>query len=453
MIPAFSSRHLPTLSRRLTRLNCMRTAVSLATFAAVFGLALSPAFGAGGSAPAQAAELSWEECVKAALAANPEIQESRFQLDAATAHRSAAFGGFLPRISASVDTADSGTGNNPDLNDIEADSWSARLTASQSLFSGFSTLSDVRRNMAAVRRQRATLQSDSADARNRLRRAFADLLYAQENIRLLENIAKRRADNADLVRLRYEGGRENKGSSLRVDADARASEFEVNRAKRGLSLSRRRLARETGLGDFTPLSVKGTWEVSPPPDSPDIEGLTPTVPAVKQSVASSEAARASLWSSMSSFWPSVDACASVSRNGPEWVPENRTWGAGLSLSYSLFNGARDANNVLAARAEDRAARASLDAVSRSSRVSLEEAHNAYLDAFENVAIRRQYLDAAVVRAEIGRAQYANGMLSFTQWDQIETELVDSERGYLSARREALYAEAAWSRSIGLELGK
>ena len=90
---------------------------------------------------------------------------------------------------------------------------------------------------------------------------------------------------------------------------------------------------------------------------------------------------------------------------------------------------------------------------RSTHVSLEEALNAYLDAYEYVGVRKQYLDAAVVRAEIGRAQYANGLLSFTQWDLIETELVDSERGYLAARRDALYAEAAWNRSIGLELGK
>ena len=446
-----------TLSASLPRLNGM---VYRFIPAFIFSLCVILSVPAGSTEPepglqaqAQTAELSWADCVKAAMATNPEIRGAQFRLDSSTARRNAAFGGFLPRISASVDTGDSGIGNNPDLNEIEADSWNARLTASQSLFSGFSSLSDVRRNMASVRRQKAALQAESADTRNRLRRAFADLLYAQANISLLENIAKRRADNADLVRLRYEGGRENKGSSLRVDADARSAAFEVSRARRALSLSRRKLARETGLGDFSPLSVKGSWDVAPPPDNPNIESLAPAVPAVMQSIASTEEARAGLWSAMSPFWPSLDASASLSRNGPEWVPADRTWGAGLSLSYNLFNGARDTNGVLAARAEDQAARESLDAVSRSTRVSLEEAVNAYLDAYENVSVRKQYLDAAVVRAEIGRAQYANGMLSFTQWDLIETELVDSERGYLAARREALYAEAAWNRSLGLELNK
>jgi outer membrane protein TolC len=431
----------------------MGSVIFTALFAVFFGTSSGPAFGDEPAAVVRPAELTWEDCVKAALTSNPGLRAERFQLDAATSRRSAAFGGFLPRISASADAGDSGSGNNPDLKEIGADSWGARLTASQSLFSGFSSLADVRRNLASVRKQKAALQAASADTRSQLRRAFADLLYAQENIRLLENIAKRRGDNADLVRLRYEGGRENKGSSLRVDADARAAAFDVNRARRALSLSRRELTRVTGLGDFTPVSVVGTWEVPPPPDNPDIAGLAPDVPAVRQSLASTEEARAGLWSALSPFWPSVDASANIARSGPDWVPENRTWGAGLTVSYSLFNGARDANNALAARAEDRAARENLDAVTRATRVSLEDAYNAYLDAFENVGVRKQYLDAAQVRAEIGRAQYANGLLSFTQWDLIETELVDSERGYLSARREALYAEAAWNRSLGLELGK
>jgi len=435
----------------------MRIGIFHAIFLSAAFLSLNPAYGKGqageNTTQTQTAELEWDDCVRAAISSNPDIREARFRLDASTARRNAAFGGFLPKISASVDAGDSGPGNNPDLGDIGADSWSARLGASQSLFSGFSSLSDVRRNMASVRRQKAALQAESADTRNRLRRAFADLLFAQDNIRLLENIAKRRGDNADLVRLRYESGRENKGSSLRVDADARAAAFEVSRARRGLNLARRRLARETGLGEFSPLSVRGSWDVPIPPDDSNPGEIAPTVPAVLQALASTEEARAGLWGALSPFWPSLDASANISRNGPDWIPENRTWGAGLSLSYNLFNGARDANAALAARAEDLSARESLDAVIRDTRVGLEEALNDYLDAYENVGVRKQYLDAAVVRAEIGRAQYANGLLSFSQWDLIETELVDSERGYLAARRDALYAEAAWNRSLGLELGK
>jgi len=421
---------------------------------AVMCVALSGAISAEPTAP-----LTWEDCVKSAMQSNPDIREARFRLDSATSSRSAAFGGFLPRFSASVGTGDKGAGNNPDLNEIDMELWQASLDASQSLFSGFSTLSDVRRNMAAVRKAEASLRADSADTRNRLRRAFANLLYAQENIRLLENIAVRRKDNSDLVNLRYEGGRENRGSALRVAADARQAQFEVSKAKRALSLAQRQLARETGLGEFSPLSVKGIWDVTPPPDSADLEALAKSIPAVQQAAAGADEARASLWSAIAPYWPSVDASAGIGRDAstggrePEWVPETRSWNAGFKISYSLFNGAKDSYKALAANADDNAALEALAASQKDARVTLEEALNSYLDAYENVGVRKQYLDAAVVRAEIGRAQYANGMLSFTQWDLIETELVDSERGYLAARRDALYTEAAWNRALGLELGK
>ena len=436
-------RHFPSLRTVKTPMSAHRPR-TLSAILACLVLALPAILGAAETAP-----LSWDDCAKAAYANNPALLGARFRLDAARARRNSVLGGFLPRVSAGMSADDSGLGAAPDVRDINLSPWSARVTVSQSLFSGFSTLSEAFRAAASVRQERARLRAESADARARLRSAFVGLLHAQENVGLLERIAKRRKDNAELVRLRYDAGREDKGSALRVGADAQAAAFDVARSRRALSLSRRRLAAETGLGDgLSELSVKGDWALPAPPISPDFARLVPAVPAAEQAAAALDSARASFAGSFSPFLPSADASAGISGNGPDWPPTDRGWSAGLSFSWNLFNGARDTSGAMAARADRRAAEENLDGTRRGTRVTLEDRWNAYADAYESVAIQKQYLEASTARSEIGRAQYANGLLSFTQWDLIESEMVNSERGYLNARREALLAESAWLNALG-----
>jgi len=389
--------------------------------------------------------LTWEGCVKTAKAGNSILNQARFRLDAARADRNAALGSFLPRVSGSVSASDSGT--EPAFSGYDP-GYGASLSASQSLFSGFSTASDVVRNYASVRKEKARLRRDEAAVRESLRKAFLNLLYSQEYVVLLEDIARRRADNADLVRLRYEAGREDKGSSMRVAADARQAAYDVTRARRALNLAQHQLLGEMGLDEFGYVKVAGDWTSTPPPEPGDLRDLAANLPSVVEAEASLTETKASFTSALSPFFPSVDASAGLSRDGEVWPPTDRGWSAGVSLSYNFFNGGRDAFKALAARAQLKSAREGLSAARRDARIALEDALNSYLDAFEALEVRKLYLEATKERAQIGRAQYGNGLLDFTQWDIIESELVGSEQGFLRARRDALYAQAAWRRVLG-----
>jgi outer membrane protein TolC len=392
--------------------------------------------------------LTWEACVTEARTRNPDLREARYSLSASSARRNAAFGGFLPRVGASVSASDSGVP--PRFRGVDP-GYGAQITASQSLFSGFSTVADAMRACAAYRREKSRLRQTEADLRQRLRRAFVDVLYGQTNVKVQESMAARRLSNAELVRLRYEAGRENKGSAMRAQADAQQADFEAARAKRALVLARQKLARELGRDEFSPsFETEGDWSAPAPPGNPDLARLAMETPAVTQSQANEDEARAQYLSAAAPFWPSVDASASISRDGPAWPPppSSESWSVGASISYNLFSGGRDFFSLLASRAAARSAKVALSSDIRDTRVALQETLFSYTDAHENVKIRQQYLEAARERAEIARAQYGNGLLGFVQWDIIEGELVESERSIIAARRDSLNAEAAWLRSLG-----
>jgi outer membrane protein TolC len=398
------------------------------------------------------ATLTWEACVKESLANNPELAQSKFRLVAAQARRNAAFGGFLPRLSAGLSAGDSG--GTPYFDAVKFEDWSARLSASQSLFSGFSTVADVWRSMASVRRTKAQLRQDEANLRQSLRGAFNEVLYGQENVRVQETIASRRAANADMVRLFYEAGKENKGSLLRADADAASAALAVSRAKRALILARQKLCRELGRDEFSEVAVTGEWTVAAPPEPPDLAVAAEEVPSVIQARCARDSARADLLSAGSPWWPSLDLSAGISRHGEKWpFDEDPRWSAGASVSYSIFNGFRDSFNFRASMAANSEAASSLVAARRDARITLQQALFFYIDSFEEVAVEEKYLMASRQRAEIGRAQYANGMLGFVQWDLIENDLVNAERSYVTSRRDAMNAEAGWLRALGEGFGQ
>jgi outer membrane protein TolC len=251
------------------------------------------------------------------------------------------------------------------------------------------------------------------------------------------------------VRLKYEAGREDKGSMMRAEADAKQAAYEASRAGRGLVLARQVLARELGRDGFTPFAVATSWTFAPPPADPDLADLAERTPGVASTIASADEAHASVMSARSPFYPSLDASASVGRSGPTWFPgEDRSWSAGASVSWSLFSGGHDWFAWRAARHDADQADIRLAAARRDARVALQEALFGYVDAHEGLAVSLQFLEAARTRAEIGRAQYANGLLGFVEWDLIESELVDAERNEIAARRDGLNAEADWRRALG-----
>ena len=57
-------------------------------------------------------------------------------------------------------------------------------------------------------------------------------------------------------------------------------------------------------------------------------------------------------------------------------------------------------------------------------------------------------DGDRTRAEIGEAQYSNGLISFDDWIIIEDSLVKTRKDFLDARISALAAEAVWFQAKG-----
>lgn len=391
--------------------------------------------------------LTLDECLREAAENNPNLASAAAAAQKAKYDYKASYGDMLPQISLGADntrnyseSAD-GTGNT-------SDGASYGISASQSLFTGG-------RNRAAVDSASARLKSVEADLADRratlsydVRSAFAQLLFAQEQVALAREIAKRRKENLELIQLRYEGGRENKGAVLLTQASSRDAEFGVAQAERFLVVARRQLARVLGRDEADEIQTAGKLETGRPATAADYEALAAETPAHWRAVAQLFVARAALASARSQYYPELSARASAGRNGEDWVPEQDEWFLGLTLNFPFFQGGKNVMNVRGAGADLVRAEADLRAADADIVVNLQKALTDFADAVDQSEVNAAYLKAEDVRAEIGRSQYAAGMLSFEDWDRIENDLISSQKSDLAGRRNAVVAEANWEKVQG-----
>ncbi|EKD50093.1 MAG: outer membrane efflux protein [uncultured bacterium] len=402
--------------------------------------------------------LTWQDCVNEATQNNPDLVASQQDIQIKKEDKHLAQAGLLPQISATGQknwsegegmvggfAGTGGTGRSPN-------GYSFGITAGQLLFDGFKTVYDVQ---AAVKDVTAATWGDvvvSANVRLQLRSAFVELLKEQELVTLSKSIASRRRQNYQLIELRYQAGREHKGSLLTAQANLLQAEVSVTQAQRDLLLAQQLLLKTLGRIEKTPIRVKETMvSVMRNRMRPNFEQLADQNPFLKQVTAQKEMNQYVLNSAKSDLLPDISLNTSVSQTSSDWPPDQIQWSAGLNLTMPIFEGGKQIHQIQKNRAQYRQSLAKEQSVHNSLVYTLQESWTKWQDAIDSYSVQQKYLAAAVERSKIASAQYATGLVSFNEWTIIEDNLVNAQKAHLMAKTDVLSAEAAWRQAQGESL--
>lgn len=396
-------------------------------------------------APAWADDLTWEKALSIAREKNPDIRSSRSSVDAAKARYMAGFSGFLPQITGGLSAAHSDTASDGATPSLDR---SMNLTAQQDLFSGFGTKASLEAARLAWQGEQAVARQTASRVRDDLRSAFIEVVYGSENVSLLSAIQDRRRDNRDMIQLRYKAGRENLGSLMRAGALLSRAQFESERATRQLASARKRLARTLGVEPSQIGPVNGNFSFQIAASRPDFTRLALETPQYLISHFQLDRSRAQMTLARSDFFPTLSVSGTGRRRATDGGGDRDSWNAGAQVSYAFFSGASDLNGLREARSNLEKSSADFEAVARETEVALEEAYSGFEDAAGLARVQEEFLNASEERAKIARAQYSNGLVSFQDWDLIESDLINAQKEALTARRGAGLAEAAWNKILG-----
>ncbi|HHE33064.1 MAG TPA: TolC family protein [Chlorobaculum parvum] len=397
-------------------------------------------------ASARATEtLDWAQCLAEAAGHHPDLRSAVESVRQAEAQRNIVKGGQRPTLNASAGGQRSGSSDT-----APAGAWSYGVNASQLLFDGAKTSSEVKSASESLKASRYSEQSVSVDTRYALRTAFVQLLTAQKQVALDEQIMIKRKQDLRLISLLYKPGTENIGSLSKARADLGEAEYEVAQAKRGLELAQVLLGTQLGRAATGPLRVTGQFTANESTrQSPDFDRIAKESPAYLNLTAQKDAAGYSLQAARSAFMPLVYVSTGFGNSAFRQLPPDRTdRQAGIDVSVPIYAGGSGKAGVARALALVNQLTADEQSLYLSLKRNLAQAWKSFIDASGKVEVQKKYLDAASERARIADAQYSAGLVSFNDWTIIEDNLVSAKKSYLNVQSSLLNAEAAWVQAKG-----
>ena len=404
--------------------------------------------------------LAWQDCFSKTVENNIDLSVAKLKLKEAEAALKSQESVYYPEVSAGAGVGNSGTesdrrtsgsGTNKTVagGDWEnGHSWSTALAASYTIFDGFGDRARVTQKEAELYAEKANFDQTCSNIEYDLRKAFSDQLYAQELLDLMTSIAARRADNTRLVEMRYEGGREHKGSLMLKQAQLSEALYGIEEAKRTLELARRRLAgmmKQTVYPDFT---VVGELRTNSPPVDVSLDELARRTPSYHSAEANIKAAEQGFIITRSERFPKVTAAASLTESNEKDVTK-KEWKTGIAVSLPLFTGWRISQDIIISGLKREQSRLDAENTMLDLLNNLQGALNTYRNSYGSMSVQKEQLDAADTRATVARAQYQQGLISFQDWDTIENAWITAQRNWLLSRKTTDQAAAAWQNAMGL----
>jgi outer membrane protein TolC len=390
--------------------------------------------------------VTWEQCLELTRLHNPDLVSARAAVRELEYGVASASSGFLPQLSASAGAGTGQTENDGTWTDRENSSGSVSL--SQDLFAGGGNIARRKRALAQLEIGNEQYRRTLSDVELRTRLAYVDVLFAQDLIDLTEKIRKRRGDNVRLIQLRFDGGRENAGSLARSKAQLAQAEFEVREAQRALDYALRNLAAAIGRENPVP-GARGDLQAAVPAALTNLKGLmmqTPNYAIARTQVTSAEQGYKV---TRSSRFPQIDLRGSAGigdSNGFEDYDGN--WSVSLNASMPLYTGNRLRSESAAAKEQIIQTEMDLIDTANTLLATLQQRWNLYCDAVENEAVQQELFEAEQLRAEISTAKYKQGLLSYEDWDIIESNLINQGKTHLQRRRTSEIEQARWKNALG-----
>ncbi len=394
-------------------------------------------------------QLTWEQVLSEAKEKNISLKQSYQNLEQARIQYYRTRTNFYPQATAS---AGSSISDSPNIEPKHQ--YSYNISASISLYSGLSDLNRLKIRTLELKIAEQRYKRTLADMVYNLKKSFLDLLYAQELVSLSEKILQRRIQNFELVKFKYESGREDLGSLLRVEADKLQAEYDLSRAKRNLKIVSMQLAKEIGKENFDIIKVTGSFvsDLNIDKDLDYTKFQIENIPEILIAKLNLQKSILEIEVTKGNYRPEVTLSGNAGFTDNKIIPENDKWSTGLNLrlTYPLYTAKRNVYDLKIANSNKEIAELDFENTKLQIITKLQSAINNYIDSVENIKVRERYLQASEEQATIISVKYMNGLTSYNEWYSVEENYINSQKLLLNAKRDAGIAEIYLKNVLGEE---
>ncbi|MDD4527827.1 MAG: TolC family protein [Candidatus Margulisbacteria bacterium] len=295
-------------------------------------------------------------------------------------------------------------------------------------------------------------QITEANVRLTIRQYFCEALRSQELLELSKTIVERRNQQYELVRLRYNGGLEHRGSFLKAKANLIEAQNNLSQAKRNLQINYDKLLYSLGLEMGTAILVSENINKIVLAKKPNFNEIIDNSLLLKDLISQKLQDEYGVYIAESNYLPTAYINGSLNQNysfNQDGVYASSSgWSVGGNLSFDLYDGNKKDYELDKAKSQLYQKKINLENKTHYVYLTLQEMWNNLVDSYDNIAVANIFLEASEERSKIASAQYSSGLISFTDWITIEDELIKTRKSKLNSNLDTLIQEAKWINSKG-----
>lgn len=427
------------------------------------GMLMIPLIGGVAARPALAQAvpvLGLDEAIELALRHSPIMAQAQGAVTNSLGGERTALGQFLPSVSLSTGASHSSSERfNPQTNTSvtgSSNSYNAGLSASLELYTGGRRMAELTRARAETEASEAALIESRFSVILSTKRAFFEVLRADDLIRVAEARLQRAQEDLEAAQRRQQVGSATSSDVLRAQLEvtnARQSLLQARNQRRTAAFNLGRLVGVTG--EVHARRDAEELAVAPLPLSRDelVQLVLETAPSVRSAEAALQSAEAGVKAARAQYLPSLRASSGYNWFNQEATLSNgrTSWSLGLSLSYPIFNGFSREVALERSRVQATIAEIQREDARRAAIAELERVLGALALAEEQLALTEEAVRVAEEDLRVQQERYRLGVSTILDQVSSQHNLVQAEVNRITALYDYLLARAELEALIGRDL--
>jgi outer membrane protein TolC len=390
--------------------------------------------------------------VELALKNNNAVQLAKAKLQEAAAGKGAAFGSFLPQISASGTYYRMTPNKFGDIELGSADNYTLRGTAQQTLLTWGKLINAYRIAGLSFNIEQEAFRQAQAQTKVQATEGFYGALLAQKMAELMRESYGQLKRHVDQVQALYDNGLARKLDLMRAKVGLTNMQVQLSQIENGSKLALASLLTTLGLKPETPIALSGDLEFSP--WSVDYRQALDLAwakrPELLQLRKTAQIADLATRIALTSNLPTAFAQFNYDYKNPLGFKD--TWGSDWNLTVGLtmpiFTGLTNWHKLKQAKAQQRQARIGVAMLEDGVRLEVQALVNTLNQEIENIKNQKENVDVAEEALKIAETSYKNGLITNLEYLDTQLALLQSRVSYLNSLANYKIAKARLLKAMG-----
>jgi TolC family type I secretion outer membrane protein len=394
--------------------------------------------------------LTLDECIGIGLQTNPSAEISLQNMKAAQEKIGEAKGGYYPsfKLSSSytyTTPLDSNMGASPD-------NYDTRFSVKQTLYDAGATSNLVEGVWQNIKAQEYDVKKTTLDIILNIKSAFYEVVKRRDLLDVAKSSLISAEKHLEQAKALYGEGLSPRSDVIKTEVQVSNAHLDVIKAENAILLAKANLAAAMGLPVTMNFEVTAEGSTSQTPSLPTLSDTMTHAyegrPEVRGIRAKIDSAQTNIKQVESGLYPGLSLDASYGWQKDTFVPDDKKWSVGLTVSIPVFEQFTTRSKINQAVATLNGLKATELQTLRNIELDVQQAWLSLKEALERLGVTKKALEQAEEDMRVSEGRYKEGLGNILELIDAQTAVTQAKTNDVVATYDIANAKAKLDRATG-----